>query len=221
MEEINIFLNFYSNITVYHFNKKELFSSVVKKFKNDTKTTDVKCKFIYNGKSLDQNKTLEELNLMDKCNINVLEEDRITGGISMIFTDLSKNIHEEHYFSNTAPDYRIVSKGINVYGICHSKKCKAYKKEVIWPLKGKTSFNLIKEKDDLECPICGNLISPKTLGFYFCKYLIKGKKCEDDIIKPFELRDTASNKNSVRYFNPDENGSTIITDLTVEVTELL
>ena len=221
MEEINIFLNFYSNIIVYHFNKKELFSSVVEKFKKESKTSDKKCKFIYNGKSLELNKTLEELNLLDKCNINVLEEDRITGGISMIFTDLSKNIHEERYFSKTAPDFRIALKGINVFGICHSKKCKAYKKEVIWPLKGKTSFNLIKEKDDLECPICGNLISPKTLGFYSCEYLIKGKKCEDDIIKPFELKDVASNQNSVRYFNPEENGSTIITDLTVEVKKLL
>ena len=221
MEEINIFLNFYSNIIVYHFNKKELFSSVVEKFKKESKTSDKKCKFIYNGKSLELNKTLEELNLLDKCNINVLEEDRITGGISMIFTDLSKNIHEERYFSKTAPDFRIASKGINVFGICHSKKCKAHKKEVIWPLKEKTSFNLIKEKDDLECPICGNLISPKTLGFYSCEYLIKGKKCENDIIKSFELRDTASNQNSIRYFNPDENGSTIITDLTVEVIKML
>ena len=221
MEEINIFLNFYSNIIVCHFNKKELFSSVVEKFKKESKTTDKRCKFIYNGKSLELNKTLEELNLLDKCNIIVLEEARITGGISMIFTDLSKNIHEERYFSKTAPDYRIASKGINVFGICHSKKCKAYKKEVIWPLKEKISFNLIKEKDDLECPICGNLISPKTLGFYSCEYLIKGKKCENDTIKPFELRDTASNQNSIRYFNPDENGSTIITDLTVEVIKLL
>ena len=93
MGEINILLNYYSKILVYHFNKKELFSSIVEKFKKDSETSDVKCKFIYNGKSLDQNKTLEELNLMDKCNINVFEEDRITGGISMIFTDLSKNIH--------------------------------------------------------------------------------------------------------------------------------
>ena len=221
MEEISIFLNFDSKILVYHFNKKELFSSIVEKFKKDSETSDVKYKFIYNGESLNQNKTLEELNLTDKCNIFVLEENIIEGGISIIFTDLSKNIHEEHYFSKTAPDYRIVSKGINVYGICHSKNCKAYKKEVIWPLKGKTSFNLIKEKDDLECPICGNLISPKTLGFYSCEYLIKGKKCEDDIIKPFELKDVASNQNSVRYFNPEENGSTIITDLTVEEKKLL
>ena len=221
MEEINIFLNYYSRIFVYHFNKNESFSSVVEKFKNDSEASDAKFKFIYNGKSLDQNKTLNALNLMDKCNINVLEEDRITGGISMIFTDLSKNIHEEHYFSKTAPDYRLVSKGINVYGICKSKRCKAYNKEVIWPLKGKKCFDLIKEKDDLECPICGNLISPKTLGFYSCEYLIIGKKCENDTIIPFELRDIASNKDSVRYFNPDENGTTIITDLTVEVIKIL
>ena len=154
--------------------------------------------------------------------IKAVQLDQVTGGgLSLNFTDLSKNIYEEHYFSKAAPYYRIVSKGINVYGICKGKKCKLYNKEVICPLKEKKFFDLLKEKDDLECPICGSLIIAKTLGFFSCEYRIKGKKCENDKITPFELRDKANNKNSIRYFNPDKNGSAMFIELIAEVIEFL
>ena len=68
------------------------------------------------------------------------------------------------------------------------------------PFKRKKTFNLLNEKDDLECPIVRSLIIQKTLGFFSCEYRIKGKKCENDKITPFELRDKASNKDSIRYF---------------------
>lgn len=220
-EKINIFLNYYNRIYAYYCKENELLSSIVEKFKKNLEISDTRFRLTYNAKELDQNKALNELNLLDNCNIYVSGENNMKGGYGMKFVDLSKNIHEELYFSKTAPDYRIVSEGINVFGICKGKKCKAYKKEVIWPLKEKTTFNLIEEKDDLECPICGNLIIPKTLGFHYCEYLIKGKKCENDIITPFEFRDTASNKDSIRYFNPDENGFVVITELIVEVLNFL
>ena len=206
----------------YIVKRNELFSSVIEKFKKGLGlVSEFKC--FYLGEIInDPNKTLKELNIRNWSSIEVFTIGEIPGGgFSINFTDLSKNIHEEHYFSKTAPDYRIVSKGINVYGICKGKKCKAYNKEVICPLKNKKIFNLLDEKENLECPICGSLIIPKTLGFFSCEYRIKGKKCENDTITPFELRDKASNEDSIRYFDPDKNGKTMITELIVEVIKFL
>ena len=222
MDIINCRIDFGFKNYNYIVKRNELFSSVIEKFKKDSGlVSEFKC--IYDGKTInDPNKTLEELDIRDLVPIEVETICNCPGGgFSINFTDVSKNIHEEHYFSKTAPDYRIVSKGINVYGICKGKKCKAYNKEVICPLKNKKIFNLLDEKENLECPICGSLIIPKTLGFFSCEYRIKGKKCENDMIIPFELRDKASNKDSIRYFDPDKNGKTIITELIVEVIKFL
>ena len=226
MDTIQFFIIVGSRRISYFFKKNELFSTVIKKFEKDLKIFPSGYKSYYNfycnSHPIEQNKTLKELNIDNFSQIEVVETKLLPGaGFSLNFTDVSKNIYEEHYFSETAPDYRIASKGINVYGICKGKKCKAYNMEVICPLIDKIIFNLLEERDDLECPICGGLIVPKTLGFFCCEYKIKGKKCENDKIIPFELRDKASNKNSMRYFNPDKNGRTIFTELIVEVIKFL
>ena len=221
MDPINIYLEFRGKKCSYVFERNELFSAVIEKFKKDFGGFGSEFLFLFNGSKIDPNKTLQELNIF---NARILVEQPISifgAGFPINFTDISKNIYEEHYFSETAPNYRIVSKGINVYGICKGKKCKAYKKEVICPLKNIKIFNLLEEKDDLECPICGGLIIPKTLGFFCCEYRIKGKKLENDYNRPFELRDKASNKDSIRYFNPDKNGRTMFTELIVEVIKFL
>ena len=137
MVGIDLFLHYNYKIYCYDCKKDDLLSSVVEKFKKSLGISDSKFNLAYNAKNLDQNKTLSELDLLDNFNykIFVREIGAVKGGVSMKFADLSKNIYEELYFKDTAPDYRIVSKGINVFGICLSKKCNAYKKEVIFPLK--------------------------------------------------------------------------------------
>ena len=222
MDIINCRIDFKGKNYIYIVKRNELFSSVIEKFKKDSGlVSEFKC--LYNGLTInDPNKTLEELDIRNLDPIIVETLGLCPGGrFSINFTDVSKNIYEEHYFSETAPDYRIVSEGINVYGICKGKKCKVYNEEVICPLENKKFFNLLEEKEDLECPICGSLIIPKTLGFFSCEYRIKGKKCENDTITPFELRDKASNKDSIRYFNPDKNGSVMFIELIVEVIKFL
>ena len=144
------------------------------------------------------------------------------GGIlSLKFSDMSKQITEEHIFSNKAPSYRLVTRGINIYGICKVKKCEAYKKEVIHPLRKIVKFDLIKEKEDLECPKCGGNITPKTVGFHLCEYRVTGKKYFDDKIESFEFEGKAENKNSIQYYNPDKNGETTLIELIIEITKYL
>ena len=111
----------------------------------------------------------------------------------MNFTDLSKQIYEEIYFSSSAPSYRRVSKGINICGICKCKKCDAYKQEVVVPKENVKEFNLINERDNIECPICGSIIASKTLCFYLCEYKIKGRKVVNNGLEEFEFSKKASN----------------------------
>ena len=223
MDTIHIFFNCEGKkYGAYTCKTDELLSCVGEKFKKDSGILNSEVGFIWQGDLLDQNKTLKELNIKDCAAIDALTYKEIIGGsLSINFTDLSKNIYEEHYLSKASSGYRIVSKGINVYGICKGKKCKAYNKEVICPLKEKKYFDLLKERDDLECPICGYLMIPKTLGFFSCEYRIKGKKYENDKIVPFDFKDKSSKKDSIRYFNPDKNGKTMITELIVEVIKFL
>ena len=90
----------------------------------------------------------------------------------------------------------------------------------LWFLKRKKKkFDLIKEKDNLECPECKGVVIPKTLGFHLCKYKVSGKVL-NDIIEPFEFEGKAENENSVQYFNPDENGEVMVVEFKIEVEYL-
>jgi len=221
MDEIPILIRFH-DIKPYNCKRNELLSSVFEEFKKNSGKLYSKFLFIYNSTILDQNKTLKEYNILQGDIINALEyENVLGGGLPINFTDVSKNIYIEQKFSKKVPDYKIASKGINVIGICKGRGCKAYNQAVICPLKEKKKFNLIEEKDDLECPKCRNLLIPKTLGFYSCEYKIKGKKYEKDNITSFELEDKAIKKDSIKYFDPEKNGNTIIIELIVEVINFL
>lgn len=223
----NVLLSKKKNVQFYYENdiyniiceEDDLLSSISEKFKEKSKTKKLELNYYSNGKTLNPEIKLNQLN---SNIIEVHKEREMRGGVmSMRFTDMSKQITEEHYFSDSAPSYRIVTQGINVYGICKVKKCKAYKKEVICPLRKKEKFDLIKEKEELECPECGGNITQKTLGFFLCEYKIYGKKYYDDKIESFKFKGKAENKNSIQYYNPDKNGETILIELIIEITKYL
>ena len=195
----------------------ESLSSVFEKFKKQSGMENQNLYFISEGKRLNPEIKLNQINIswIDAHN----EKNIIGGTYGLNFTDVSKDVHEEHYFSDKAPSYRIVTQGINIYGICKGKKCAAYKKEVVVPLKNIKKFDLMKEKDDLECPECGGIIIPKTLGFHLCEYKIEGTKFIDNKGENFEIKGKAENKNSIQYFNPDKNGETMIVKLVIEITK--
>ena len=197
--------------------KDEPLSSVFEKFKKQSGMEGQNLYFISEGKRIYPEMKLNQINF---SRIEVHNEQNIVGGTyGLNFTDVSKQIHEEHFFSDKAPSYRIVTQGINIYGICKGKKCEAYKKEVVVPLKNIKKFDLMKEKDDLECPECGGIIIPKTLGFHLCEYKIEGTKFIDKKGEDFEIKGKAENANSIQYFNPDKNGVIMIVKLIIEITK--
>jgi len=174
--------------------------------------------FYSNGEKLNLEMNLNQIH---SNSIEAYEAEEVMGGLySLNFTDVSKQIHEEHYFSDDAPSYRTVTQGINIYGICKVKKCNAYRNEVIVPKIGEKKFDLINDFEDLECPECGGTIIPKTLGFHLCKYKVSGKKFINDKSEPFKFEGKAENKDSIQYFNPDKNGETMLVELKIEVEYL-
>ena len=104
---------------------------------------------------------------------------------------------------------------------CNYKRCIAYKKEVVVII-NKKKFELIKERDNLECPECESNIIPKTVGFHLCKFKIYGKKIEKGREIEFNNReDEAKNEDSLKYFDPELNGETTLSELIFEVIEYL
>ena len=180
-------------------------------------------KFLYNSQYLNPYLTLTEEGITNGSCISVSNTGEIKGGFKckLDFTDLSQNKTKEIGFSSYAPSYRRVIRGINICGICHSKYCKAYEKEVVVNIYNR-EFDLIKERDSLFCPECQSPIIPKTVGFYLCRYQISGKKIENNRIEKFiNPIDEATNSDSVKYFDPDSNGEVMMIDLKIEVLEYL
>jgi len=196
----------------------EKVSDVIQRYRIKSNDRDPTKKFIFNARALNCDLTVAEVGMTHNCNIFVVATKGIKGmGFPLMFTDLSKNKTKEIGFSKNAPSYRKVTKGINIFGICNFKKCKAYKKEVVVRIK-KKKLDLIKERDELFCPECEATIIPKTVGFYLCKFKIYGKKLEDDRIIPFENeKDEANKKDKLKYFDPELNGEIMVTELIFEV----
>ena len=196
----------------------EKVSDVIQRYRTKSNDRDLTKKFIFNAKKLNCDLTVDEAGLSNNAPILVICTKGIKGaGCAMLFTDLSKNKTKEIGFSKNAPSYRRATKGINIFGICNCKKCKAYKKEVVVPIK-KKKLDLIKERDELFCPECEATIIPKTVGFYLCKFKIYGKKLVDDQVERFENEeDEANKKDKLKYFDPELNGEIMVTELIFEV----
>lgn len=152
--------------------------------------------------------------------VRVVDTGLICGGGPVDFCDVSKKKHEGHKLTSDGPTYRITGKGINIYGLCKGNPCKAYDKEVIVPINKKT-FDLINEKYDLKCPLCSNIIIPKTVGFRNCEYKISGKKYQNDNVEKFSFIDRADNSGEIKYYNPNDNGKALMIELKFEILKYL
>ena len=214
----NVVLNFNGKAYNIISDMNESFSSVFEKFKNRSGMEHQNLNFYSDGEKLNLEMNLNQIH---SNSIEAFEAEEVKGGLySLNFTDISKQIHEELYFSDNAPSYRIVTEGINIFGICKVKKCNAYRKEVIVPKIGEKKFDLIKDFEELGCPECGGNVIPETLGFHLCKYKVSGKKFINDKIESFKFEGKAENKDSIRYFNPNKNGEAILVELKIEVEYL-
>ena len=166
----------------------------------------------FNGEDLNDDETIEELGIDDGDLIywSVLYNGGEVGSAVKMMTDPEKKGPVKWKTTYYGPDYRIVKKGINLFGFCQNKNCIAYKKEVCHPF-GLGTFDLIQDlssKSDKcpKCPACEYLLLElETCGFMKCKYHYYGKKIENDQIKKLDYSNSISEEHVIDYFEAGKN----------------
>jgi hypothetical protein len=97
-----------------------------------------------------------------------------SGGIDMADISNEKGLVRGNY-NNQAPDWRTVTNGLNVRGKCQNINCRAYGESVDCKI-GFGIFDLVRDCDQVRCPMCKEEIDPMTCIFAECQYKIEGKK---------------------------------------------
>ena len=164
----------------------------------------------FEGKMLEDSRTLADYNIQKEDIIDIFLRLRggEFGGSGKLFTDPQKVEPKGLKFSDKAPFYRAVTKGMNLLGICENKNCIAFKREVIYKF-GFGTFDLINDMKKIspECPACEfPLREVTTCAFWQCKYSYVGTKFENKQLKDVNYSNSNSKKDEVDYFDPGENG---------------
>ena len=100
-------------------------------------------------------------------------------GFGVNFNDITCGHFNLIEVSNEAPDWRVVCNGINLFGNCENKNCKAYNQEVIAQIYN-DNYNMTENNGIMKCPMCNNNCTAKTVGFYNCYYNYYGIKYDED-----------------------------------------
>ena len=181
--------------------------------------------FLWKGniiKKDDFHKTLDQLFYGESLIfITVIRTDGLIGaGPKMMeFVDASSGKIKLLEFNEKAPLWRMVNKGLNIFGICNNSKCKAWKKEVVYPtdLNEGLTFVLDEEMLNIKCPLCSRIIKPKTCGFWKCEYQFVGQKIEEGELKYYDSKTKETDDNNFQYFDIFENGQVEWIGLTIYV----
>ena len=135
------------------------------------------------------------------------------------FVDVSSGKIKKLVFDKKAPAWRKVNEGLNIFGICNNSKCKAFKKEIVYPtkLEEKLIFNLNEQLLNIKCPICDKIIKPKTCGFWKCEYQFVGKKIQEGDLVEFDSKTMETKGNDFEYYDAFKNGETQWMELIIYV----
>lgn len=122
-------------------------------------------RLIYSGKQLEDGKFTFDYNIQDGAKLHLVLRLRGGGGPQIFsFNQMSNEVKIE--FSQSAPDWRTVQKGISFLGICMNTECGAYLEEVICNV-GFGVFDANRLAGSLPCPICKNVVpNAENCGFF-------------------------------------------------------
>ena len=134
----------------------------------------------------------------------------IGAGLSSLeFTDIDKLTKTKKlHFSSKAPKWRVVLQGLNLFGKCINKKCKAYNEEVIHQVGMNKKFDFNLDRKRIECPICSKNFIPVTMGFWKCEYQIKGEKFKDGDYQEIDINGKETKGDNFEYYDPYKDGTT-------------
>ena len=128
-----------------------------------------------------------------------------------VFVDPSNSKLKQIKLCKNPPKWRLVKRGLNIFGKCENPKCQAFKKEVIYityknneinlPEEGMI-FDMITELNKIKCPICGKIFYPVTCGFYKCEYQFIGDKIKEREEVHYDSETRETNQNDIEYYIP-------------------
>ena len=139
------------------------------------------------------------------------------GGISGLdFVDIDKLTKPKYLkFSRYAPKWRQVSKGLNLFGKCCNRNCKAYNNEVIHIVGINVKFDFNINKKEIKCPMCSKNFIPITMGFWKCEYQIKGEKFRNGEYQEVEINGRETKGDEFEYYDPYAKQTAFWSSLTI------
>ncbi len=136
-------------------------------------------RLFFRGEVLEDHKRLRDYKIEKESTLHLVL--RLRGG-GMPFNTFEKPKQAE--LSDTAPDWRLITSGINLEGTCENKECKAYGC-LVWIRIGFKTITLNEappaySEDDppaypqFACPMCRDGVEVKNVGFFNCAWTIDG-----------------------------------------------
>lgn len=163
-------------------------------------------RIVYKGMQLQDDQNLADYGVSDGVTMHVIMRLRGGGCLPTLFVDVSnENSFIDSEFSDSAPDWRIVRNGLNLEGFCRNSKCAAIDQRVICPVPC-TVFDLIGEKQLVECPMCRERVKPIMCGFTNCSYTFEGTKVENNSLVKFQQDSPVWVGNHYRHYDPEVSG---------------
>ena len=186
-------------------------SDIILRGKKSVPISDLKqFLLLYSGNLLkDENKKLIDYGISSSSIIKLRSKESLVKGGDGVgifnFVNLKKEKVEKVDFSEEGPTYRTVISGLNILGPCTNKKCETKGNEVIVQI-GFGEYDLGEKILEMEirCPICEQVVKPKTCGFTGCAYNFIGEIFEGKTLESFKTETKQASNKYFSYYKPSE-----------------
>ena len=173
---------------------------------------------------LKNDEILKDLKIKNNSNLNCYIENSISGGTPLgldMANIANKEGLEKRNFGKNAKKWNIITKGLNIEGVCTNSNCEAYNYKVDCQI-GLGDFNLLENICKIKCPMCSIYIELETCSFCECQYQIEGTLSLSGKTKDIEETKTEwiRVEKDYDYYDPIKSGTVIWFKLVIHTKDL-